>query len=255
VVCIKVKFVPGKASGRNFPRGIPWKVTTVGKFTVEHWARLDPKGLLESLDEPPQRIIGFSPMVHKHSFGPHELAVRWTPPLHGRRIFDTLKIMAEDRKSLIETPVAFITPKSGKTPGRVRVVTLWKKGTQPFSDFVEDPSISPQKKVDAALAAVRELARLNAAGFTHGHFGPKNLLVSRNGIPSMVDCSLVGKADRRRPVWPSKLNADALEELDAGLYLLAYELAINGAARDPKKFQKRLYRAYEQAFKQYKPAR
>ncbi len=111
--------------------------------------------------------------------------------------------MVRRQSALVEMPVAFVHDRKRDS---VRIVTLWKRNTRPMPEFLEDASVTDDRKAAAVLACIRKLARLNAAGFRHDHLGPKNVLIQEAEIDRvhLVDIDLLKttRSPKRKP-WPS----------------------------------------------------
>ncbi len=179
--------------------GLQWKQTEIetssGKVTVFHWKKHDPRELLKVLETKPLEELGRHPVVKVHDFGRHRIAVREAlageefvnPPMG---LFFDLAELADKKLAIVEMPVALIIRLHRFPP--VTVVTLWKKNRKKLSDFLERQDVSGKLKEKACLSAARELAKLHAAGFTHGHPHLNNFLVNeKRGDVKLVDYSLL----------------------------------------------------------------
>ncbi|GEM_PF-4805137 len=183
---------------------LEWKKTTLGEVELEHWAKHDPKALLDSIfSRKFKRKVGLTPPVFVHAFGPHELAFRkFSTATEAKAFFSLLKEMAEHRHAVLEMPVALVV-----NPGRLiideehlrkawpskssnqvyGIATIWKKGTRDLDEYARDSSVPAKLRFKACKTAVEALARLNSAGYKHGHIKPGNFVVNKRGESALVD--------------------------------------------------------------------
>ncbi len=177
---------------------IKWKKTEVempqGKFTVTHWAKHDPRELLRTIQTPSKLEIKAKPVLLVHDFGKLRIATRLMEPTNlplditqhrdPHYLFDRLKQMADQRLSIIETPVAFIENQQGM----VGLTTIWKKRTISLPAFFKSRKVNAQQKVEVSKKAMRLLAKLHANGFAHGHPHPYNFVINkRRGNVQFID--------------------------------------------------------------------
>ncbi len=163
---------------------LEWKTSKVGEFEVTHWAKHDPTELVKAITSAPLKEFGKTRPVLIYDFGPHRIAVRNL--FRNTRIFDLLK-QTIDAKTIVEMPVALF-----KKEGQYFAATLWRKNTVPFGEFLHDPKVSKKRKRNAALNAVKKLARLHAAGFLHQHPKVENFVVGRRDNAMLVDYKFIG---------------------------------------------------------------
>jgi len=214
---------------------LEWKTTTIHRLfrddvEITHWKQHDPKKLLEAINSKPLRTVEGIPKVRVYPFGPHELAVREMGPYPQWKYFDFLRQTAERKAAVVEMPVAKISRRGKKD----LVVTLWKKGTRPLGDFLEDTRVPVSLRRKAALKAMRVTAMLHDAGFIHGHIGTSNFVVDKQGIPAMVDYTWLHPAK----VLVDKSQAELMATEAPALYkseaeLMATYLAYNLRATHP----------------------
>ncbi len=164
---------------------LEWKTTRVGNVDVTHWARHDPRRILDTLETPPLRKVGIDPVVRVHQFGNHELAARrFVPPQWrdaGKRLFSLLQETVGKKAAVVEMPVALI-----EHPNRQIIVSLWKKGTRHMNDFIDDKTVPVSTKKKFCLSVMRRMAQLHAAGFEHGHIA-LNFVADEKGNAYFVD--------------------------------------------------------------------
>ncbi|MFH0713355.1 MAG: hypothetical protein V1722_01865 [Candidatus Micrarchaeota archaeon] len=170
--------------------------TPHGKFRVTHWAKHDPHKLIAAIKcTAIRQDAAADPIINTYSFGPHELVTR---KFSGRRkpaahYFDILRTMADKGVSIVETPVALVQE---LTYGHHDLlVTLWKQKTQPLSHLLYAGG-KLKVKDEARLNAMRVVAKLHAAGFSHGHLKISNFVVDEKGQTQLIDPTLVGNDPR-----------------------------------------------------------
>lgn len=189
---------------------LEWKTTNVetpiGAVKITHLAKHDPRLLLRAVTSKPKyEVEGASPALMLHDFGMHALAVRdcknegvrhagndYDPP---REIFEVLRSLVHKRRALVEMPIALVE----KPTGRSLLVTLWKKDSRPLNRYLADKSIPLNKRVAASFEFIRQLAKLHALGFVHGHPYARNAVVNKNGSVQLIDPTLLHKVDVNYP--------------------------------------------------------
>ena len=150
-----------------------WKITAFAvqgrEITVVHWPKHDPDRILDVLETKPMRTVGMDPVVAVHSFGHYEVAVRRFSPLEWQgttalQLFSLLNGTIQARLAVIEMPIALVDD------GRAHIiVSIWKPGLRDLAGFFEDKTVSIERKENFCFSFVREIARLHANGFIHGH--------------------------------------------------------------------------------------
>lgn len=180
---------------------LKWKETELqtptGKVKVTHWEKHNPVQLLRLVARKPVRILGEHPPVAIHRFGPHLLSLREFSPkyeenfLNPEKLFQRLQELVALKTAIFEMPVAFIQ-RGSKPPV---ILTLYKKRTSDFIDFVKNKRIPVEKREKAAIGAMRRLAELHASGFVHGH-PLNNIVVDRNGNAMLVDYTFLDSKQR-----------------------------------------------------------
>ncbi len=172
---------------------LKWKRSSVktpeGTVLVTHWAKHDPQELLKALEK--GRPVRATPPLSVHDFGHHILTARhFTEPhmwwIHPVALFNSLRKIAQLKSPVVEMPVALVSK-----PGEYVVVTLWKKNTRSFSEFLRDEKISRELKIAAGMNAVAKLAKLHAIGFCHRHLWATNIVVDKHGNASIIDYTLL----------------------------------------------------------------
>ena len=137
----------------NYMR-LNWKITAFAvqgrEITVVHWPKHDPDRILDVLETKPMRTVGMDPVVAVHSFGHYEVAVRRFSPLEWQgttalQLFSLLNGTIQARLAVIEMPIALVDD------GRAHII------------------VSIERKENFCFSFVREIARLHANGFIHGH--------------------------------------------------------------------------------------
>ncbi len=71
------------------------------------------------------------------------------------------------------------------------VVTLWKKHERTLEQAFLARDLSLKEKEALAIKAVRQLARLNSAGYSHLHPFARNYVVLKNGEVRLIDPTLL----------------------------------------------------------------
>ena len=162
---------------------------------IEHLAKVDANDILEALAKKPlETRRGFGLGVERMPFKPYSIAVRKMPHDDARKMFETLKKLAEAKIAIVEMPVALIERQNPIWLERSsRAVTVWKEKTRPFEQFLRDPKITFKEKLDACLGTVRLLAKLHAEGFLHGHLKPMNFVINERHSPALVDFKLLNE--------------------------------------------------------------
>ncbi len=190
---------------------LKWKTTEVetpeGAVKVTHWQKHDPVHLLRLLGRKPVRRIGEHPPVAIHRFGPRLLSLREFSPkyeenfLNPHLLFQRLQTLVDLKAAVSEMPVAFI--QQGSKPPII--LTLYKKKTRDFIDFIKNKRIPVEKREKAAFGAMRKLAQLHASGFVHGH-PVNNIVVDRNGNAMLVDYTFLDR--NQRPVHANETEIE-----------------------------------------------
>ncbi len=175
--------VPSKSSAE--PKRLNWATTKVGAVKVTTWSKYKATEILDVLDAPPLRKVGVDPVVDVKQFGPYELAVRrFKPPTWegaGPRLFHMLQETVEQRRAIVEMPVALVEFASYAT-----VLTVWKKDTRNLFDLLGDESLSFERTERIARGIMRMMAKLHATGFIHGH-AALNIVINHRDTPMFVD--------------------------------------------------------------------
>lgn len=223
---------------------VKWKTTRIGDVRIAHAEHIDPHQLLQTLRGNPLEVrragrnaLKFYTHVERFKLGNNEIAVRVQPadwpsehPLEQKL---PLLMKSVGRKTaVVEVPLAVV-----RFPKETALVTLWKKGARPFLEFVEDAAVSSEEKVEAALGAVRALARLHAAGLEHQH-APRNIIVQK-GKGVLVDYGLMVNMRETRGYFDKRHLFD----------LLSHYLTGAVSAKDYWKFKERAETAYERAYR------
>ncbi len=181
-----------------------WKTSNLqtgdGRVTITYWDKLShaPHKLLRLLKKKPRRIIGEHPPVSLHRFGPHLVSMREFHPRYAQSfadpndLFRNLQRLVQLRTAIVEMPVAFIE-RGAKPPV---ILTLFKKNTRSFIDFMNNRRVAVALRRKAAINAIRRLAQLHAAGFEHRH-PLNNLVADRRGNVMLVDYTFLRKGRSR----------------------------------------------------------
>ncbi len=208
-------------------RRVKWISTTIedphlGRVRVTHWAKHDPLQILEAVKSPPilspregRRLPDPPISVHLMPVHPirQNLAVRHIPMgrygslgrnLQSSTYFNFLRRTAEAKHALLEMPVALVRRLEPKSDEAIEdyVITFWKKGTRPFSQYLRE-NISAKEKLDACSAIMRALAKLHATGLQHGHLANLtsftfNIVVNKRNQPKLVDWTFLNKLVRNK---------------------------------------------------------
>ncbi len=169
-------------------------------------------------------------------------------------LFDRLRETMRRKAALVETPVAFIQWPNGTGT----ILTLWKKGTRPLIHFVANRRISRARRRSACFSAVRQITKLHAAGFSHGHlnlgnrekgqwYNPGNLLVTQKGDAWLVDYALL---QRKIPDEKHESNHMLFYTLAQALHWYRID-KLDELAR----FRGELWREYEKTRNEYEARR
>ncbi|MFH1247037.1 MAG: hypothetical protein V1644_01525 [Candidatus Micrarchaeota archaeon] len=229
---------------------IKWKTHTVEHkgetYSVTHWARHDPRKLVDLVHAKPNFTVGQNPPVRVHKFGPHDVAIR-TDVYRYKSRFAALAKAAARHASVLETPVALISHN-----GSSYLVTLWKKKTWSFGVFVCDPQVSLTRKKKACVSVARELARLHAAGFVHLHLKPENVVVDKNGKGKLVDPVLMHEINPLYSIYDDFSNARFLFGLGSLVDALRPQRSLHSRHFNRVKFRRYLFDKYDQYYKKYK---
>ncbi len=180
---------------------LEWRNSDVAGVRVTHWKKEDAQTIVDSISSKPLRIVNTEngPTIHVYAYGPHELAVRkYGDPARGLDIFYTLKQSVEEKAALTEIPFAKIR----HLDGDFSVVTLWKKRTRMLHEYLRDVTVAMDDKKLMCKRVVKLVAKLHAAGYTHGHIKGDNVLVQLNKLPVLVDPRLLTKRNQPEGVNP-----------------------------------------------------
>ncbi len=176
---------------------LKWKTTKVerpyGTVHVTHWKKLPPEQIAElvkALDGKPEQEFPHSfPSVRKYRFMQFPLAVRdqtrtRVPPSQGAtaRRFQMLTKLLRQKSAFFELPFAIV-----RSPLGHKYITVWKEGTTPLTQFLNDPNVSLDRKRSACEQTFKMLGRLHARGFLHGHPHTENWSINRRGDVKIVD--------------------------------------------------------------------
>lgn len=90
-----------------------------------------------------------------------------------------------------EIPIAHITNVNGIST----IISKWKYGkkAESLTDYLKHSNASFANKEKAVHHAVEFLARLHAAGFSHGHAHPRNFIMTGKSKVTMIDPTLMAK--------------------------------------------------------------
>ncbi len=231
---------------------IKWETTHVeipaGRVTITHWKRHDPHKLLAALSDTSREAKSLSlsrvpnPRVYRHKFGSLELASRKMDYKENsaheepNTLFSHLNELVDKRVSIVETPVAKVV----HPDGTVQVVTIWKKGTQPLTTFLQSNLVHKTDKLNACFSAMKLLAKLHAAGYVHGHPRSDNFVVDSQSKVHLVDYVRLCKLEESANIIDStqlsrSLTDDALSRADL---TAAYDKAL---ALYKARFEKRAH--------------
>ncbi len=167
------------------------------RVRITHWAKHNPEKLLAALEAKPSASFPDStPKFTVHPFGKHLLIARrfkrgghykgsndYHPP---ESVFSWLVELVKNKNAILEMPVALVDhPTKG-----MMVVTLWKKHERTLLQAFLARDLPLREKEALAKKAVRQLARLNAAGYTHSHPFARNYVVLKNGEVRLIDPTL-----------------------------------------------------------------
>ena len=243
---------------------LEWKTTEIktaegGKVRVTHWKKHDPVDLLRAIETKP--IRGFSrsqPQVHVHGFGKYELAVRRFRQLRdipkmgaghlaylpAYFVFSALQNLVAKRAAILEMPVALVQYPNGSSS----LVTLWKKNQGTLNSFLESADVSLAKKEAASLDAVRQVARLNAVGYCHGHPYSRNFVIFKNGAVKLIDPTVLtavqSKGDSDKHTIVTALVGKIIDsQANVARYL---------GKRDEKRLTSTFSREYDRIYDYYK---
>ncbi len=183
------------------------------RVRITHWVKHDPKKLLAALEaEPSDSFPDSMPKFTVHPFGKHLLIARrfkrgghykgsndYHPP---ENVFNWLVELVKNKNAILEMPVALV---DHPTKGML-VVTLWKKHERTLLQAFLARDLSLREKEALAKKAVRQLARLNAAGYTHSHSFARNYVVLKNGEVRLIDPTLL----KQRPDNPDFYGIEGL---------------------------------------------
>ncbi len=174
---------------------IKWKTSEVetpeGKVKVTHWAKHDPRELIEALQHDWIERKFRNSVVTVYKFGPHLIASKTFSSRKAASSFETLRELERKRLAIVETPVALVELQGADSPAQV--VTLYKKGTETLGGLFDNLEVPVKTKRKAALSAVAKLARLHAAGFIHGHLHEDNVVVDEHGNAQLIDYKFIEK--------------------------------------------------------------
>ncbi len=178
---------------------LKWKTTQLqtpeGAVKVTHWAKHDPTHLIEAINNG-TLVESDHPKVFRSHLGRYKIAIRNFEYKRSRfsehplDLFAALRDLADRRVAIVEMPVAMVEKGNEAT-----LVTLWKDESTPFHHFIRDDKISFEKKRLACLKMVREVAKLHANGYTHGHLKLDNFLVDKNYNPKLIDFTKMRRVD------------------------------------------------------------
>lgn len=179
---------------------LKWKTTKVEvpyeTLEVRHWARHDPSEIIKAVNRGIYTSSHY-PHVYRAELGRHKLAIRHftreanVAHMHPHDLFTVLCELADRHVAIVEMPVAIIHRPHGP---RDTIVSLWKGRTAPFHHFLCDDAVSFKRKRQACVKIVRELAKLHANGFVHGHVKSDNFVVDQADNPKFVDYTLIRRA-------------------------------------------------------------
>lgn len=90
--------------------------------------------------------------------------------------------------------------RSARIPGIYHVVETGEKAGRDYLlyDFIEGESVAELERVPAAVALslvrnlAKSLAELAKCGIHHGDLNPANVVVGPDGVPTLIDCGIVG---------------------------------------------------------------
>ncbi|MFH1750629.1 MAG: hypothetical protein ABH863_03040, partial [Candidatus Micrarchaeota archaeon] len=146
------------------------------------------------------------------------------------------------KAAVLEMPVAVI-----KKHDSLHVVTIWKEQSkrkredlQLLYDFLNSENIPVDLAKKASLSAIRQLAKLHANGFVHGHPGGGNVLVSNRGIATLIDYSEIRRST------PRTINFDVNYMIHSIIDRFLYKPG------NPDEFKTRLIIECQRAFDLYK---
>ncbi len=205
-----------------------WKTTELetpnGKVRVTHWEKHDPEELIKAINRG-KRVPSNHPELLQSKFGRHKVAVRvFSPKLtfydYPSELFASLRRLVDKHVAIVEMPVAMV-----EHHDKVTLVTLWKDRTTPFHHFLADDAVSFQRKRQACLKIVRELAKLHANGFVHGHPKTDNFVVDSAGNPKFVDYTVIERATSES--FRAEVNGPFLNDRDHFFTYLSNEFHEN----------------------------
>ncbi len=180
---------------------LEWHESNVAGVRVTHWQKESAPSIVNAISSKPVRVVETlnGPAIHVYAYGKHELAVRtYREPAKSIDVFNTLKKSVEEKAALTEVPFAKIRDKNND----VSVVTLWKKGTRTLHEYLDDLNVGLDAKKITCKRVVRLVAKLHAAGYSHGHVHARNILLYKNNQPVLCDPRLLIQRDQSLKFWP-----------------------------------------------------
>lgn len=167
-----------------------FKTQKTNSSRITYSAQHDPLHIIAAVASTPLSEHKAQPPVTTHTLGNGKIAVRHYPInaielapnrnpdlIHPKDVFNVLKKSVLLKTAFVEMPVALI--QTGKS---YKLVTRWKlpnaPEVKPLEDYLSAHNIPLQDKINAALSAAKQLAKIHAAGIIHGHPHTRNVLVN-----------------------------------------------------------------------------
>ncbi|GEM_PF-1963778 len=178
-----------KTSKRMLPG--PWKTTTVvtewGSFEVTHRATHDPRLLVETLHQAPQKVVSKREVFQLvGGIKKRELVGRKFLSIDEAREKFGLVVTAFHLKTAVEVPIALVINEEKPRAPQV-ILSLWKQNAKNLSEYLLDPKVIKGDKYLVCRRVVLHLRRLHDRGFLHGDPHDDNVVVSRRGHVYLVD--------------------------------------------------------------------
>ncbi len=200
---------------------LKWNTTEVKSpgviYTVTHQPQHDPHKLVESLQTPPNKIIGDFPSVKVHRFGRRSIVVRTYPYHRGfssehdmdydaEKSFSALSTAAKRGVKITEVPVALV-----RAHGQYHIVTRWVENPRSLSQFLGSRSVSSNTKFSTCLKVAELIGQMHAAKLVHRdlykHGAINFVIVDKKGNPTLIDPTSLdyfrgsGSADAGEKIW------------------------------------------------------